>query len=329
MSGEQARGLREPGLLARIRASLLGRPKRLPFECFYDDLGSALFEAITHLPEYGLSRAGLRLLRANAGELVERLGSPLDVVELGSGSGRKARVLLEQAARSGPVVYHPVDISAVALDECRREVGRVDGLSVEPVQASHLDGLRLAVARRRAGYRLLVLFLGGNIGNFERDEALRFLRAIREAVAPGDALLVGADLEKPEAQLLPAYDDALGVTAAFNRNALARLNRELLADFDLARFRHQVRYDRAARRIEAHLVSLGEQRVRIPGLDLELRFADGETLWTESSHRFAPGEMRRIGEAAGYLGEAEWVDAEWPFAQTLLRAFVRPPAPSS
>lgn len=319
MSGAKP-GLCDPALLARIRAGLTASPKRLPFECLYDELGSALFEAITFLPEYGLSRAGMRLLRAYAGDVALRLGGPLDVVELGSGSGRKARLLIERIAERGPVLYHPVDISKVALDDCRREVGRVPGVEVEPLEASHLDGLRRAAERRRDGLRLLVLFLGGNIGNFERAEAGRFLRAIRDELRAGDALLVGADLEKPESALVPAYDDSLGVTAAFNRNALGRLNRELGADFDVSRFRHRVRYDRGERRIEAHLVALGAQRVRVAALDLELAFADGETLWTESSHRFAPGEVRAMGEAAGFRGEADWVDALWPFEQSLLIA---------
>jgi dimethylhistidine N-methyltransferase len=303
-----------------IADGLAASPKRLPFECFYDDLGSALFEAITLLPEYGLTRAGLRILERSAAELAERLDPPLDVVELGSGSGRKTRSLLEALARRASVAYRPVDISPAALAECERELGRLPGVSVTPILADHLAGLREAMARRRREAHVLALFLGSNIGNFGRDAACRFLAALRGALNHGDRLLVGADLEKPEAALLAAYDDALGVTAAFNLNVLARLNRELGARFELRAFAHRARYDRVERRIEMHLVSLAEQTVRIEALALDLSFARGEAIWTESSHRFAPGEIARMGEGVGFRQEADWTDAEWPFAQTLLIA---------
>lgn len=312
--------LREPRILDAIRAGLAASPKRLPFECFYDELGSALFDAITLLPEYGLTRAGLRLLRRNARAIAGRLAPPADVVELGSGSGRNTQVLLEALAERGPVAYRPVDISPAALAESERHLGRLPGVGVTPILADHLAGLREGVARRRPGARVLVLFLGGNIGNFEPDAACRFLVRLRNALSEGDALLIGADLEKPEADLLAAYDDALGVTAAFNLNVLVRLNRELGASFDLGRFAHRARYDAAERRIEMHLVSLHDQVVRVEALELDLALARGETIWTESSQRFAPGEIARWGEDVGFRTEAEWVDAEWPFAHTLMVA---------
>jgi dimethylhistidine N-methyltransferase len=313
-------GLREPRVLGEIRAGLTGTPKRLPFECFYDDLGSALFEAITLLPEYGLTRAGRRLLERHAAEVAELLSTPLDVIELGSGTGRTTRILLEALVRRGPVRYVPVDISTAALEENARELGRLPGLAVEPLAASHLDGLHAGAARRRPAASLLALFLGGNIGNFDRAGAAAFLSGVRQALRPGDALMVAADLEKPEAVLRAAYDDALGVTAAFNLNALARLNRELGADFDLEAFAHRARYDPRERRVEMHLESATAQRVRLAALDLEVDFLRGETIWTESSYRFAPGELAALGERTGFRLAAEWTDGEWPFAQTLLVA---------
>jgi dimethylhistidine N-methyltransferase len=315
-----AAALRAPRLLAAIRDGLRQSPKRLPFECFYDDLGSALFEAITLLPEYGLTRAGLRLLARNAGEIADRLAPPLDVVELGSGSGRKTQVLLEALAQHALVAYLPVDISPAALAECQRHLGHQPCVTVTPILADHLDGLRQGVARRRPEARLLVLFLGGNIGNFDRDAAQGFLAEIRALLRPADALLIGADLEKPEPILLAAYDDPLGLTAAFNLNVLVRLNRELGARFELRAFAHRARYAAAERRVEMHLVSLAQQTVPIEALGMDVPFASGEALLTESSHRYAAGELARMGEAAGFRCAAEWTDAEWPFTHTLLVA---------
>jgi L-histidine N-alpha-methyltransferase len=311
-------GLLEPDLLQAIRRALSGSPRRLPVECFYDDLGSALFEAITFLPEYGLTRAELRLLDRHADDLARRLPAGLDVVELGSGSGRKARVLLEALAARGPVRYRPVDISGAALEACAREVSHVGGVSVAALQQSHLEGLDRAVSERSPGRGLLVLFLGSNIGNFERVETARFLRSVRRKLRAGDALVVTADLEKDEARMLAAYDDALGVTAAFNLNALGRLNRELGADFDLGAFRHRAFYCAEARRIEMHLMSLAEQTAHVEALALTVRLHEQETIWTESSYKFRPGEIAAIGEDEGFVRAAEWADAEWALAQTLL-----------
>jgi dimethylhistidine N-methyltransferase len=313
-------GLRAPALAETVRAGISGTPRRLPFECFYDELGSALFEAITHLPEYGLARAGLRLLERHARDAAAALPGRLDVVELGSGSGRKTRVLLERLALAGPLVFYPVDISASALAECRNETERVPGVSCVTIEASHLDGLRDAARRRRAQARLLVLFLGSNLGNFEPGEAQTFLREVRRALRPADALLLGTDAQTSEAALRAAYDDPLGLTAAFNLNALARINRELDADFELAAFRHAVRWDRAARRVEMHLESLRDQPVRIGALDLSLQLARGETIWTESSHKYEAAEVRALGERAGFACAAQWRDHEWPFVQSLLLA---------
>jgi dimethylhistidine N-methyltransferase len=315
-----AQGLLSFETAAAIREGLGSRPRRLPFECFYDDVGSALFDAITLLPEYGVTRAERRLLRANRAAIVSRLNVPVEVVELGSGSGRTTRTLLESLARRGPVRYDPVDISAGALAECERQLAQVPGLTVRPFEGTHEEGLAAAVARRPPGRALLVLFLGSNIGNLDPAQARLFLCRVRARLRAGDFLLVGADLVKPEAQLQLAYDDPAGVTAAFNRNALARLNRELQANFDLAAFRHCARFDAQASRVEMHLVAERAMAVRIPPLGLELRIEGGESIWTESSYKFRPGELAELAETCGYARVDAWTDVEWPFSLDLLVA---------
>jgi dimethylhistidine N-methyltransferase len=313
-------GLRAPQLAEAVRAGLAGKPRRLPFECFYDELGSALFEAITRLPEYGLSRAGIRLLEVHAAEVANALPGALEVVELGSGSGRSTRILLERLAATRPIVFYPVDISPSALDDCLRETERVPGVACRPIEASHLEGLHEAARLRRPQSRLLALFLGSNLGNFERPEAEEFMRQLRRALRPDDALLLGTDQQMSEPCLLAAYDDPLGLSAAFNLNALARINRELDADFALTAFRHTVRWNRGERRVEMHLSSLRDQTVRIRGLPLTLQLSRGETIWTESSHKFDAAEICALAQRTGFVCASQWLDAEWPFAQSLLLA---------
>ena len=228
-----------PNLAGDVRAGLL-RPgqKELPSKYLYDEVGSALFEVISVLPEYGLTRADERLLRRHSPDIVERLQPHILVAELGSGSGKKTRWLLEALARRQRTTYCPIEISPTALARCESELGQIECVSIVGFERPYLDGLLAAAARRNPDDHLLVLFLGSTIGNFDRDAAERFLTEIRRILFPGDALLLGTDLEKPLPQLLAAYDDAIGVTAAFNLNLLARINRELDADFDLAAFRH-------------------------------------------------------------------------------------------
>lgn len=290
--------------------------KELPCRYFYDDVGSALFEAITLLPEYGLTRADARLIRAHAAEVAARLHPPLAVAELGSGSGTKTRLLLE--ALGGRPVYTPIDVSAAALEKCAREVGHA--ARVVPFTGSYLDGLEEASARRSPRTRLLVLFVGSTIGNFDRREAEGFLGEVRARLRPGDALLLGADLEKPAAQLVAAYDDPAGVTAAFNLNLLARINRELGAGFDLRAFAHLARYNQEARRIEMHLFSRARQSVAVPAAGITVSLAACETILTESSYKFGADEIAAMGRRAGFLPEAQWLDEEWPFVETLLVA---------
>lgn len=308
-------------LAADVRAGLdRAGQKELPSKYLYDEVGSALFEVICLLPEYGLSRAGARLLRRHADEMIERLPSPVAVAELGSGSGTKTRWILESLSRRQPVTYYPIDISRTALSRCWQELGRIDSVSVVGFERAYLDGLLDVASRRNAGERLLVLFLGSTIGNFDRPAGEQFLREVRHILHPGDALLLSTDLEKSVSQLLLAYDDPAGVTAAFNRNLLARINRELSANFDLNGFRHEARWNETERRIEMHLVSTRRQTVHIRGAALKVNFIEGETIWTESSHKYRCDEAAGMGERAGFRCDAQWVDAEWPFAQSLLLA---------
>lgn len=308
-------------LAADVRAGLGGAgQKTLPSRYLYDALGSALFEAITRLPEYGLTRADARLLSRHAGELADRLPGPVVVAELGSGTGEKTRPVLEALARRAPLAYHPIDISRAALVRCAQELGALPGVRLQPCEADYLDGLGEVAAARRRGMRVLVLFVGSTIGNFDPPAAEGLLRDVRGALQPGDALLLGTDLVKDVPRMLAAYDDALGVTAAFDRNLLVRLNRELGADFDVAAFSHQARWEPDARRIEMHLVSTRDQRARVRAADLEVAFRAGESIWTESSHKFLPEEPARLARLAGFRPAAAWTDEEWPFAESLLVA---------
>jgi L-histidine N-alpha-methyltransferase len=301
-------GLSEPG------------QKELPSKYLYDAVGSALFDAICLLPEYGLTRAGARLLQQHAGDIFDRIRGPIVVAELGSGTGQKTRYLLEALARRQRVNYYPIDISASALFRCQQEIGQLEMVSLVGFESAYLDGLHKVAVRRREGERLLVLFLGSTIGNFDRAAGAQFLRDVREILREGDCLLLAADLEKPIATLTLAYDDPSGVTAAFNKNILARINRELGGEFDLNQFEHVVRYDESERRIEMHLRSKVWQSVAIREAGFRLNLREGETIWTESSHKYGAHEVKEMGSRAGFECGGQWVDAEWPFAQSLLFA---------
>jgi dimethylhistidine N-methyltransferase len=286
----------------------------------YDEVGSALFETICVLPEYGLTRADARLLEKHAREIVARLPSPLQVAELGSGSGKKTRWILEALSRRQMTYYYPIEISPHALAACEKELAQIDLVSVLGYEQPYLEGLRSVAEGRGESDHLLVLFLGSTIGNFDRDAGDAFLLEVRTTLRPGDALLLGTDLEKAiELQLL-AYDDPAGVTAAFNLNLLARINRELGADFDLSGFRHEARWNYAERRIEMHLRSTCRQIARIPAANLRVALDEDETIWTESSHKYKAQEIPEMAERTGFRCEAQWIDSEWPFAQNLLIA---------
>lgn len=304
--------------LARdARRGLLHRgQKTLPSKWLYDDLGSTLFDAITLLPEYGLTRADLRLLETYAGEIARRVAADtaVRVIELGSGGGRKTKVILQALANGHPLQFHPIDVSQAALDSCVRELDSI--AAVHPVRAAYDEGIAIATAERQRGERLFTLFLGSNIGNFEPDCAAGLLRCLRQNLQPGDALLIGLDLMKPCEQLIAAYDDPVGVTAAFNRNILARLNRELGACFPLDRFAHEARFDSAHRRMEMHLRALASFRVDAGELG-RIDFEEGETIWTESSYKFDMQDLPALAARCGFRPEAHWVDPEWPFAECL------------
>jgi dimethylhistidine N-methyltransferase len=306
---------------AEVRAGLT-QPgqKELPSKYLYDDVGSALFEVISHLPEYGLTRADERLLRRYAGDIVDRVAKPVAVAELGSGSGKKTRWLLEALGRRQRTFYYPVEISRSALDMCERELRDIDSVSILGFEREYLDGLLEVAARRHHGQHMFVLFLGSTIGNFDRGAGGRFLAQVRKILEPGDSLLLGTDLEKASLQLLRAYDDELGVTAAFNLNLLARINQELDADFDLGQFAHEARVNHEERRVEMHLRSMRRQTVSIPAGEFVVEFQEGETIWTESSHKYSAAEVVETARVAGFRCEAQWIDDQWPFAESLLIA---------
>jgi L-histidine Nalpha-methyltransferase len=292
--------------------------KQLPASYLYDEVGSALFEAITMLPEYGLTRADERLLQHHAEDIASVIPESVLVAELGSGTGTKTRHVLRALGRLERVDYYPIDVSAAALHACQAELSPV--AHVHPINASYLDGLRRAARTRRRGERVLLLFLGSTIGNFDRDPAIRFLCDVHSILLPGDTMLIGADLVKPVDQMLLAYDDSIGVTAAFNKNVLARINRELGGNFDLRNFEHEVRWNDEHRRIEMHLRCTRRQKVEIPEADLRVEIHAGETIWTESSHKFRLEELRSIASRAGFTAHACWTDNEWPFAECLWQA---------
>jgi L-histidine N-alpha-methyltransferase len=319
--GHDAADATRRAMAADVRAGLMrAGQKELPSKYLYDEVGTALFEVICVLPEYGLTRAGMRLIRANAEQLAGQLPKPTVVAELGSGSGKKARWILEALSRQRPTTYFPIEISPAALAQTERELRDIAAVSIVGLEREYLDGLGEIAQRREPGMSLLVLFLGSSIGNFDRPAGEAFLRQVRGHLVDGDSLLLATDLAKPEAQMLLAYDDPAGVTAAFNRNLLARLNRELGADFDLASFAHVARYDATERRIEMHLRATRDQRVHIPQADLVVPFRAGETIWTESSHKYDPAEIGPMAERTGFRLETQWIDREWPFAQNLLVA---------
>jgi dimethylhistidine N-methyltransferase len=306
---------------ADVRRDLSLTPKQLQSRYLYNGLGSSLFEAICFLPWYRITRAEGRLLDRFAAEMVAAVADPVTLVELGCGSGEKismvARALLLQKR---PVSVHLIDISPVALELSERTLGRLEHVSVVGHRGTYEEGLRRAAAQRPRSSAILTLFLGSNIGNFDPPQAEGFLRKIREALEPGDALLLGADLVKPEPELLLAYDDPLGVTAAFNKNLLLRINTELLADFDLSAFAHRASWNAVERRVEMHLVSLRRQDVAIERAEISVHFEPGEFIWTESSYKYTPSEVERLGESAGFRTHEQWIEPDARFALTLFHA---------
>jgi L-histidine N-alpha-methyltransferase len=309
------------GFAEDVRRDLALSPKQLQSKYLYNSLGSALFEAICHLPWYRITRAEGRLLGRFAPQMVQSLEDPITLVELGSGSGEKVAMLAEALrSRRHRVLVHLIDISPDALELSERTLGRFDHISVVGHRATYEEGLRHAARDRPEHGSLLVVFFGSNIGNFDPPAAQEFLREIRRTLRPGDALLLGADLVKPEAELLLAYDDPLGVTAAFNKNVLARINTELLSDFDLSAFAHQAVWNAAERRVEMRLVSRIPQRVRIPRADCMVTFAADEWIWTESSYKYGADEIVAMVGEAGFRCDEQWIEPDARFALTLFAA---------
>ena len=300
-----------------VAAGLAGNPKRLSCSYFYDREGSLLFEEICDLPEYYLTRAEAEILRQRAGEVGSRLAAGTTLVELGSGSAAKTRILIEVLlSRQDTLRYVPVDISRSMLEETSLALlESYPALHVTAIAGEYADGLRQLQAMSEESK--LILWLGSNVGNFERPDAAEFLRGVRDTMSPQDRILVGIDLRKDRRVLEPAYDDSRGVTARFNLNILARINRELGGHFDLTAFRHRALYNEGAGRIEMYLVSARPQRVAIDRLWLEVPFATGEAIHTENSYKYSVIEMETLAEAAGLETEARWLDAGDRFSVNL------------
>ena len=303
---------------ADVRYYLSLTPRQLPSEYFYDALGSALFDAICRLPWYGITRAESRLLAAHGADIFGWIGGLSTIVELGPGNGDKLRLLLDSTDVSSLLNVRLVDVSPHALDLAARTIGEFEHVSVLRHCATYDEGLRVAMAR--ANGRSLVAFLGSNIGNFDPPGAAAFLSNVRRSVSRHDALLVGVDLVKPERALLLAYDDPLGVTAAFNLNLLVRINRELGADFDVDQFRHQAVWNGSESRVEMHLVAACAQRVRVDYADLDVPFEAGERIWTESSYKYSPDGVGALLRSCGFEIAAQWIDEDDQFALTLAEA---------
>jgi L-histidine Nalpha-methyltransferase len=302
-----------PGFSAEVAEGLLRRPKSLPCKLFYDSAGSVLFEEITRLPEYYLTGAELEILNASGSEIASAAGSGITVVELGSGTAVKTSTLLRGISRRQlRVPYFPVDISPAALNVARQRVeAQCSQVSAHPVIADFGEGF--AFLRRIPG-RKLVLYLGSSIGNFDPEAAVEMLSQIREQLAGGDALLLGTDLVKAESILVPAYDDAQGITAQFNKNILRRLNRELSADFDLEFFRHIANWNPVQSRMEIYLESLQPQSVNLGMLSLRIQLGAGERIHTENSYKYTLAMVKDLLESAGFELARTWFDRRKWFA---------------
>jgi dimethylhistidine N-methyltransferase len=309
------------GFALDVQFYLSQQPRQLPSRHLYDALGSALFEAICRLPWYPIARAETRLLASHAGEIFASAGPFARLVELGGGSGEKLATFLDRRPRAGGALdVHLIDLSAAALAGSMRALEGLEGVRVSTHQLTYESGLAEVRERARQRGRTLMLFLGSNIGNFDPPGAHEFLREIRAAVRAGDGFLLGADLVKPEPTLCLAYDDPLGVTAAFNRNLLVRINRELGGDFDLSAFAHRARWAAEPSRVEMHLVSLRRQMVHVQAAGLAAELETGETIWTESSYKYEPDAVVSLVEGAGFARTAQWIDPVDRFALTLFEA---------
>jgi dimethylhistidine N-methyltransferase len=308
-------------LAADVRDGLSRTQKQLPAKYLYDELGSLLFEAICALPWYRVTRAEIALLAACAPRIAHHVTGEPFIVELGPGNGDKLLRLAEAfGTRPRKPHLHLIDISSSALAAAEQALARLAGFTVTVAHATYDSGLAQLTGVRPLAAPMLTLLLGSNVGNFDDDEAVAFLCRVREAGRAGDWLLLGADLVKPERDLILAYDDPLGVTAAFNKNVLVRLNRELGAGFDLARFDHRAVWNDRHSRVEMHLVSRGPQQVALPGAGLVASFAARESIWTESSCKYTPAGIASLGMAAGFGLREQWLDTDAGFALSLFQS---------
>lgn len=305
-----------------VYAGLTASPKRLNPWLFYDERGSQLFEQITELPEYYLTRTERSILEAHADEIVAAAANcqRLAVIELGAGTATKTGLLLKAAARrQHKVAYHPIDVSEAPLTHAKQRLeSEIKGVSVVPRVADYTAGLEQIEA---GGERRLVLYIGSSIGNFEPPDALELLRDVRDGLTPGDKLLLGVDMAKDPGLLLAAYDDAAGVTAEFNKNILARINRELGANFDLRLFRHRAMWNAEHSRIEIYLESMAAQRVLISALELEITLERDETIHTENSYKFHDEDVIEMLERAGFHLSDHWTDQREWFGEYLATAW--------
>lgn len=300
-----------------VRTGLTATPKRLPPKYFYDTLGSHLFEAICQLPEYYLTRAETEIFERHADEIVATIPHLTSLAEFGSGSAVKSRYLLAALlARQEFLHYQPLDISPDILRQSAEALLESHaGLWITGYACDYLQ--QMPPLERRDGGRVLVLFLGSNIGNYTTEEATTLLQRMRQTMQPGDGLLLGADLSKDLAVLEAAYDDALGVTEAFNLNVLLRINRELGGDFNLRQFAHRAVFNAEQSRIEIYAVSRVAQTVRLAALDLEIEFAAGEAIHTENSHKFDATQLANLATASGFVPVKTWLDARGWFSSNL------------
>lgn len=310
-------------IAADVLRGLTAPSKSLPPHLFYDAAGSALYERITELPEYYPTRAEREIFETQADAMIARasLGwpGPLNLVELGAGSASKTEVLLRAVLRRQPACHYiPVDVSVTALEQARRRLAAsLPRVRVSPLAMTHA---RAFDAMTHVPPRQLVLFIGSSVGNFEDDEASRLLADLRSALGDQTTVLLGTDLRKSADVLLPAYDDSAGVTAAFNKNVLARINRELGGHFRLDQFRHVALWNDAASRIEMHLESTRAQSVTVDALGIQVAFRAGETIHTESSIKYTLPRVERLLERAGFALDHTYFDAQERFATHLCRA---------
>lgn len=296
---------------SEVYSGLSALPKRLSPWLFYDEAGSQLFEKITELPEYYLTRTERQIFAAHAEEIISAAadGEKLTVIELGAGTATKTGLLLSAAVRAqGSILYQPIDVSSTALDLACENLGReIPGVTVTPQVADYTDGLNVVDV---PGCRKMVLYIGSSMGNFEPTDARTLLKGVRRQLSNGDSILLGVDLVKDVQTLLAAYNDQAGVTAAFNKNVLTRINQDLDANFDLKRFRHRSIWNREKSRIEMHLESLIAQRVSISALELDIAFQAGETIHTENSYKYTRETVTRMLAGAGFRLRSIWSDPQ-------------------